>query len=114
VGTYTLFQETYHKPTFQYMHIAGPKSDFENRLLTQDRAMRAGLDDVGIGTLFGLYDYRFEVRRQGGVGRGGGEDGMGIGTLFGLCVCVFVCSSLGDFVGSSLGETVCVCRGCPC
>nr|AHH85813.1 FeFe-hydrogenase assembly protein [Tetraselmis sp. GSL018] len=61
VGTYTLFQETYHRPTFKEMHLSGPKSHFDNRLLTHDRAMRAGLDDVGIGTLFGLYDYRYEV-----------------------------------------------------
>lgn len=61
IGTFTLFQETYHRPTFKQMHISGPKSDFEHRLLTQDRAMRAGIDDVGIGTLFGLYDYRYEV-----------------------------------------------------
>ena len=43
------------------MHLSGPKSHYNNRLLTHDRAMRAGLDDVGIGTLFGLYDYRYEV-----------------------------------------------------
>lgn len=61
VGTFTLFQETYHRPTFKKMHISGPKSDFDHRLLTQDRAFRGGIDDVGIGTLFGLYDYRYEV-----------------------------------------------------
>eukprot|EP00878_Enallax_costatus_P003227 GHUV01003430.1.p1 GENE.GHUV01003430.1~~GHUV01003430.1.p1 ORF type:complete len:413 (+),score=66.68 GHUV01003430.1:153-1391(+) len=61
VGTFTLFQETYHRPTFAKMHISGPKSDYEHRLLTQDRAFRGGIDDVGIGTLFGLYDYRYEV-----------------------------------------------------
>lgn len=61
IGTYTLFQETYHRPTFQYMHIAGPKSGYDNRILTHDRAMRAGLDDVGMGVLYGLYDYRYEV-----------------------------------------------------
>lgn len=61
IGTYTLFQETYHRPTFDYMHIAGPKAGYDNRILTMDRAMRAGLDDVGLGTLFGLYDYRYEV-----------------------------------------------------
>ena len=61
VGTFTLFQETYHRPTFAKMHVSGPKSDYEHRLLSQDRAMRAGLDDVGIGTLFGLYDYRYEA-----------------------------------------------------
>lgn len=58
VGTFTLFQETYHRPTFKQMHVSGPKSDFDHRLLTQDRAMRGGIDDVGIGTLFGLTDYR--------------------------------------------------------
>lgn len=61
IGTYTLFQETYHRPTFKYMHISGPKSDYDNRVLTFDRAMRAGLDDVGIGVLYGLYDYKYEV-----------------------------------------------------
>ncbi|PSC67160.1 [e] hydrogenase H-cluster radical SAM maturase [Micractinium conductrix] len=61
IGTYTLFQETYHRPTFKHMHIAGPKSDYDNRVQTHDRAMRAGLDDVGLGTLFGLYDYKYEV-----------------------------------------------------
>ncbi|KAL4444884.1 hypothetical protein ABPG77_003934 [Micractinium sp. CCAP 211/92] len=61
IGTYTLFQETYHRPTFKHMHIAGPKSDYNNRVLTHDRAMRAGLDDVGLGVLYGLYDYRYEV-----------------------------------------------------
>uniref|UniRef100_A0A7S0WW57 Biotin and thiamin synthesis-associated domain-containing protein n=1 Tax=Chlamydomonas leiostraca TaxID=1034604 RepID=A0A7S0WW57_9CHLO len=61
VGTFTLFQESYHRETFKKMHVSGPKSDFDHRLLSQDRAMRAGLDDVGIGTLFGLYDYRYEV-----------------------------------------------------
>lgn len=62
VGTFTLFQETYHKPTFAKMHISGPKSDFAHRLLTQDRAFRGGIDDVGIGTLFGLYDYRYSLQ----------------------------------------------------
>jgi 2-iminoacetate synthase len=61
VGTYVLFQETYHKDTFKIMHPYGPKSDYDYRLLTMDRAQIAGLDDVGIGALFGLYDYRFEV-----------------------------------------------------
>ena len=61
VGTFTLFQETYHRPTFARMHVSGPKSDYSHRLLSQDRAMRGGLDDVGIGALFGLADYRYEV-----------------------------------------------------
>jgi DNA-binding NarL/FixJ family response regulator len=42
VGTYTLFQETYHRPTFKHVHVRGPKSDYDHRLLTHDRAMRAG------------------------------------------------------------------------
>eukprot|EP00906_Rhabdomonas_costata_P037050 RCo052057 len=61
VGTYTLFQESYHLPTYRLMHPAGPKSDYGHRLLTMDRAMRGGCDDVGIGVLFGLADYRYEV-----------------------------------------------------
>ncbi|PNH10803.1 2-iminoacetate synthase [Tetrabaena socialis] len=61
VGTFVLFQESYHRDTFKTMHPTGPKSDFDYRVLTQDRAMRAGLDDVGIGALFGLFDYRYEV-----------------------------------------------------
>ena len=54
VGTFTLFQETYHRPTFAKMHVSGPKSDYAHRLLSQDRAMIGGIDDVGIGALFGL------------------------------------------------------------
>jgi 2-iminoacetate synthase ThiH len=61
IGTYTLFQETYHRATFKQMHPYGPKSDYDHRLLTMDRAQLGGLDDVGIGALFGLADYRFEV-----------------------------------------------------
>lgn len=41
-----------------------PATDYDNRVLTHDRAMRAGLDDVGLGTLFGLYDYKYEVRSE--------------------------------------------------
>jgi 2-iminoacetate synthase len=61
LGTYQLFQETYHEPTYRKMHIAGPKTDYRFRLEVMDRAMAAGIHDVGIGALFGLYDYRFEV-----------------------------------------------------
>jgi 2-iminoacetate synthase len=61
IGTYTVFQETYHKKTYQEMHPSGKKADYEWRLLTMDRALESGLHDVGIGALFGLYDYRFEV-----------------------------------------------------
>jgi len=61
IGTYQLFQETYHLPTYQKVHPSGPKRDYHNRLTALDRAMEAGIDDVGMGVLFGLYDYRFEV-----------------------------------------------------
>jgi 2-iminoacetate synthase len=61
IGTYVLFQETYHRPTYKLMHPAGPKSDYNYHTTAMDRAMQGGIDDVGIGALFGLYDYHFEV-----------------------------------------------------
>ncbi|HDZ77143.1 MAG TPA: [FeFe] hydrogenase H-cluster radical SAM maturase HydG [Candidatus Omnitrophica bacterium] len=61
IGTYQIFQETYHGGTYKFMHPSGPKSDFDARLYAIDVAQAAGIDDVGIGVLFGLYDYRFET-----------------------------------------------------
>jgi 2-iminoacetate synthase len=61
IGTYVLFQETYHHRTYREMHPRGPKSDYLWRLTAMDRAMEGGINDVGIGALFGLYDYKFEV-----------------------------------------------------
>jgi 2-iminoacetate synthase len=61
IGTYQIFQETYHEPTYKKLHISGPKSDYKWRLLGLDRAMEAGIDDVGIGALLGLYDWKFEL-----------------------------------------------------
>ncbi len=61
IGTYQVFQETYHHPTYKVCHPSGKKSDYDYRLTSLDRAMEAGIDDVGIGALFGLYDWRFEV-----------------------------------------------------
>lgn len=61
IGTYVLFQETYHHKTYRQMHPSGLKADYLWRLTAMDRAMEAGIDDVGIGALFGLYDYRFDV-----------------------------------------------------
>lgn len=61
IGTYTVFQETYHEETYKKMHPSGKKSDYLWRLYTMDRALKNGLNDIGIGALFGLYDYRFEV-----------------------------------------------------
>ena len=61
IGTFQVFQETYHRPTYQKMHPAGPKSDYQWRLYTHHRAMEAGIDDVAIGALFGLYHWRYDV-----------------------------------------------------
>jgi 2-iminoacetate synthase len=61
VGVFQVFQEAYHEATYREMHPAGPKKDYEKRLAALDGAISAGFDDVGIGTLLGLYDWRFEV-----------------------------------------------------
>ena len=62
IGTYILFQETYHKETYERVHIAGPKKNYEYHLTAFDRAMEAGIDDVGAGVLFGLSDnWRYEI-----------------------------------------------------
>lgn len=61
IGTYILFQETYHQPTYELMHPTGPKHDYEYHLTAFNRAMEGGIDDVGAGVLFGLYDAKFEV-----------------------------------------------------
>ncbi|MDP8231109.1 MAG: [FeFe] hydrogenase H-cluster radical SAM maturase HydG [Candidatus Zophobacter franzmannii] len=61
IGTYQIFQETYHQETYQKMHPSGPKSNYLWRLYGLDRAMEADIDDLGIGALLGLYDWRFEV-----------------------------------------------------
>lgn len=60
IGTYQLFQETYHRETYAALHT-GPKADYERQFFAHDQAFEAGIDDVGLGVLFGLYDYRFEV-----------------------------------------------------
>ncbi len=61
IGTYILFQETYHRETYAKMHPAGPKRDYDWHTLAMDRAMEGGIDDVGLGVLYGLCDYKFEV-----------------------------------------------------
>jgi 2-iminoacetate synthase len=61
IGTYQIFQESYHRPTYAAMHPRGHKADYLWRLYGQDRAMEGGCDDVGLGALFGLYDWRFEA-----------------------------------------------------
>lgn len=62
LGTYQVFQETYHHETYRNMHPAGTlKADYQWRAYCMHRAMEAGIDDVGIGALFGLYDWKFEV-----------------------------------------------------
>lgn len=61
IGTYQLFQETYHRPTYSRVHVAGRKTDYDWRISAMDRAMEAGIDDVGVGILFGLFDWRYEI-----------------------------------------------------
>lgn len=61
IGTYQCFQETYHYETYLKMHPEGPKHDYSWRLFAMDRALQAGIDDVGIGALFGLTDWKFET-----------------------------------------------------
>jgi len=61
IGTYQIFQETYHPEAYKQYHLGGKKRDYDWRLTALDRAQEAGIDDVGIGVLFGLYDWRFEV-----------------------------------------------------
>ena len=61
IGTYQVFQETYHPDAYKLYHLGGKKRDYNYRLTSLDRAQEAGIDDVGIGALFGLYDWRFEV-----------------------------------------------------
>ena len=62
LGTYQVFQETYHHETYAKLHPKGTlKSDYRWRLYAMHRALEAGVDDVGIGVLFGLYDWRFEI-----------------------------------------------------
>ncbi|MDA3780149.1 MAG: [FeFe] hydrogenase H-cluster radical SAM maturase HydG [Bacteroidales bacterium] len=61
IGTYQVFQETYHPEEYKKFHLSGKKADYNYRLTSLDRAQEVGLDDVGIGALFGLYDWKFEV-----------------------------------------------------
>lgn len=61
IGTYILFQETYHRDTYAKVHVAGPKRNYDYHTTALCRAQEAGIDDVGAGVLFGLYDYRYEV-----------------------------------------------------
>lgn len=60
IGTYILFQETYHKESYEKLHPTGPKHDYTYHTEAMDRAMEGGIDDVGIGVLFGLEMYRYE------------------------------------------------------
>ena len=61
IGTYQIFQETYHRKTYAELHLAGLKRDYDWRITAPDRAMQAGIDDLGIGVLFGLYDWKFDL-----------------------------------------------------
>ena len=61
IGTYILFQETYHKESYLQLHPTGPKHDYDYHTEAHDRAMQGGIDDVGLGVLFGLDKYRYEL-----------------------------------------------------
>jgi len=61
IGTYQIFQETYHRETYGRVHTRGKKADYQWRLEAMDRAFNAGINDVGVGILFGLTDWRFEI-----------------------------------------------------
>jgi 2-iminoacetate synthase len=61
IGTYQVFQETFHRKTYSEVHVGGIKRNYDWRVAAPDRAMQAGIDDVGVGVLFGLYNWKFEV-----------------------------------------------------
>jgi len=61
IGTYVLFQETYHKPTYLRVHQGGPKRNYEYHTEAHDRAMQGGIEDVGLGVLYGLYDWEYDT-----------------------------------------------------
>lgn len=61
IGTYILFQETYHKENYERVHGKGPKGNYLWHLTAMDRALEAGIEDVGIGVLYGLYDFKYET-----------------------------------------------------
>ncbi|UOO38137.1 [FeFe] hydrogenase H-cluster radical SAM maturase HydG [Oscillospiraceae bacterium CM] len=64
IGTYILFQETYHKESYEKLHPTGPKHNYAYHTEAMDRAMEAGIDDVGLGVLYGLELYRYEFAAQ--------------------------------------------------
>ncbi|MEG0914727.1 MAG: [FeFe] hydrogenase H-cluster radical SAM maturase HydG, partial [Christensenellaceae bacterium] len=64
IGTYILFQETYHLPSYEFYHEKGPKRNYEYHTTAHDRAMQAGIDDVGLGVLYGLYDWHYDLVGQ--------------------------------------------------
>ncbi len=61
IGTYTLFQETYNQEVYEKMHPTGPKHNYNWHTTAMDRAMEAGIGDVGVGVLYGLYDHKYET-----------------------------------------------------
>ena len=64
IGTFILFQETFHRPTYAKMHPTGPKSNYDWHTTALHRAQEGGIDDVGTGVLYGLYDYKYETVAQ--------------------------------------------------
>jgi 2-iminoacetate synthase len=61
LGTFQVFQETYHRETYEYVHPSGPKANYDWRLSVWDRCLPSGIDDMGLGVLYGLYDWRWDT-----------------------------------------------------
>ena len=114
IGTYILFQETYHKESYEKLHPAGPKHDYAWHTEAMDRAMQGGIDDVGLGVLFGLESYRYEfaallmhaehleaahgvgphtisvprVKKADGIDPGAFDNGIDDDTFAKICACI--------------------------
>ena len=73
IGTYILFQETYHKESYEKLHPTGPKHNYDYHTEAMDRAMDGGIDDVGLGVLFGLENYPLRVGRASDARRASGS-----------------------------------------
>lgn len=84
IGTYILFQETYNKKSYEELHPTGPKSNYAYHTEAMDRAMEGGIDDVGIGVLFGLNMYRYDFGRPAYACRTSGSR-SGRGSAYNQC-----------------------------
>ncbi len=133
IGTYVLFQETYHKESYVRLHPSGPKRDYAYHTEAMDRAMEGGIDDVGIGALFGLARYRYEfvgllmhaehleavhgvgphtisvprVRRAEGVDADAFSDGIDDDTFAKLVACIRIAAPYTGMILSTREDQAC-------